>query len=147
MKKCNGCQKSKPLDRFRMRSPAQAAVRRTETSKRHSLCRECEGKRRQSYDYYVWEKLARNLNRNGAVHVFIDQLKALGKPEETACYLCGDPIRGQPFELDHTKPRSKGGDNHPKNLAWTHKRCNRIKHDLSLAELKAILKKILRHLP
>lgn len=41
------------------------------------------------------------------------------------CYLCGDETGSTGFELDHLVPISRGGDNHPNNLAVTHQRCNR----------------------
>jgi hypothetical protein len=41
------------------------------------------------------------------------------------CYICGDEVRFDGFELDHLVPVSRGGDNHPNNLAVTHQMCNR----------------------
>ncbi len=37
--------------------------------------------------------------------------------------------------LDHIVPISKGGKTTKNNLAWTHKTCNRMKHDLTLNDL------------
>jgi 5-methylcytosine-specific restriction endonuclease McrA len=45
----------------------------------------------------------------------------------TRCEVCGELIRpGQPWDLDHRIPRSKGGTNHPANLRPLHRRCNRL---------------------
>ena len=41
------------------------------------------------------------------------------------CYLCGASTEPSGFELDHLVPVSRGGDNHPNNLAVTHQKCNR----------------------
>jgi 5-methylcytosine-specific restriction endonuclease McrA len=44
------------------------------------------------------------------------------------------------------QPRSKGGETTTSNLRWACKRCNRIKHDLTLDELRAHLMRMLDHL-
>jgi 5-methylcytosine-specific restriction endonuclease McrA len=43
------------------------------------------------------------------------------------CEVCGEMVQlGQPWDLDHRIPRSKGGANHPSNLRPLHRRCNRL---------------------
>lgn len=55
------------------------------------------------------------------------------------CYLCGQPIvLGQKWNLDHIKPRSKGGKTTPANLRPTHYDCNLAKSDLSLGQYRLI---------
>lgn len=55
------------------------------------------------------------------------------------CYLCGEPIlHGQRWNLDHIKPRSKGGKTTPDNLRPTHYDCNEAKSDLTLKQYRLI---------
>lgn len=44
------------------------------------------------------------------------------------CYLCGQgPIQGDPFEIEHRKPRAARGPDDLDNLALAHRSCNRAK--------------------
>jgi 5-methylcytosine-specific restriction endonuclease McrA len=46
--------------------------------------------------------------------------------EESLCWLCGEPARpGDPLEVDHVVPRSKGGLTVRENLRAAHRTCNR----------------------
>lgn len=55
------------------------------------------------------------------------------------CYLCGKPIiEGQRWNLDHIKPRSKGGKTDPSNLRPTHYKCNQAKADIPLKQYRLI---------
>ena len=59
------------------------------------------------------------------------------------CYLCGEPIlQGQKWNLDHIKPRSKGGETTPENLRPTHYDCNSAKADLTLGQYRQIIQTI-----
>ena len=49
------------------------------------------------------------------------------------CFYCGNPIEGTP-DIDHVKPRSKGGRNALKNLRISCPSCNRSKGAKSLNE-------------
>ena len=49
------------------------------------------------------------------------------------CFYCGNPIEGTP-DIDHVKPRSKGGKNALKNLRISCPSCNRSKGAKSLNE-------------
>lgn len=55
------------------------------------------------------------------------------------CYLCGKPIiRGDKWNLDHIRPRSKNGQTTPENLMPTHYDCNQAKKDMFLEEYRQI---------
>lgn len=59
--------------------------------------------------------------------------------EFCVCYLCGLPITdGQKWNLDHIKPKSRGGKSTPENLRPVHADCNQAKSDLSLAQFRKI---------
>lgn len=69
----------------------------------------------------------------------------MGQREGAVCYLCGEVITKQ-WEIDHVIPKCNDDCSRPLELAWTHRRCNRLKHDMTIEELKALATKILRHL-
>ena len=48
--------------------------------------------------------------------------------QQGKCALCGDDFT-EPMlpELDHIRPRSKGGTNNVTNLQLVHRRCNQVK--------------------
>lgn len=55
------------------------------------------------------------------------------------CYLCGQPIlEGQKWNLDHIKPRSKGGKTEADNMRPTHYDCNQAKADLTIGQYRQI---------
>ena len=61
------------------------------------------------------------------------------------CYLCGEPIiEGQRWNLDHIKPKSKGGLTVPDNLRPVHYDCNQAKTDLSLGQYRMIQQLMLK---
>lgn len=60
------------------------------------------------------------------------------------CYLCGQPIlEGQKWNLDHIKPRSKGGKTEAHNLRPTHYDCNQSKADLTIGQYRQIRQTII----
>ena len=60
------------------------------------------------------------------------------------CYLCGEPIlEGQKWNLDHVRPKSKGGPTTPDNLRPVHYDCNQAKADLSLGQYRLIQRVVL----
>ena len=69
------------------------------------------------------------------------ELRAIGEP--SICYLCGCEVSWTGAEIDHVVPLASGGQSVPSNLLWTHRRCNRVKHDLTLPELRQHLAKML----
>ena len=134
MKHCPYCGLLKPLSEFRNRT-SQRGVQ--------SYCRPCEvahvASRRGP-----WSGTRDRLRRRG-LKVSISTLKAeLGEP--TSCYLCGEPNNWDTAEIDHVEPLVNGGPTTLSNLRWTHRTCNRMKHDLTLPEFTAQIQKILCHL-
>lgn len=63
----------------------------------------------------------------GSRHLTIWQL--LGRDGEN-CYLCGNHLEVDRFEVEHIIPRVRGGGDELSNLALACKRCNRAKHGL-----------------
>ena len=60
---------------------------------------------------------------------------------EGHCYLCGDFVDFDLFEIEHKIPISKGGTNDLSNLFCSCHICNLIKHDISSEDfMKRILK-------
>ena len=49
------------------------------------------------------------------------------KAEEKICCYCGKPLDWDTFEVDHSKPYSKGGKTVLENAALIHSHCNKIK--------------------
>lgn len=139
-KTCRVCKKSKPVSAFRVRS-GMTITRRE--------CRACE--RQWEADYkrknrgVLWNRVAWNLRRgsSGGSDVTPAQLQAL--PCED-CYLCGQPLADLPKELDHVESRAAGGRTTIANIRWTHRTCNRMKHNLSLAEFERLIEVILNNL-
>ena len=43
------------------------------------------------------------------------------------CAICGKITAFDEGEIDHIKPLSKGGTDHPRNLQWLCHRCNKLK--------------------
>lgn len=49
--------------------------------------------------------------------------------KERKCAICGEPVEWENYQLDHTKPHSKGGRTELRNSQITHKSCNLKKSD------------------
>jgi 5-methylcytosine-specific restriction endonuclease McrA len=59
----------------------------------------------------------------GATH---QRLRKQVLVEERFCWICGEPTRaGDPLEVDHVVPRSRGGKTERPNLRAAHASCNR----------------------
>jgi len=43
------------------------------------------------------------------------------------CRYCGSVVHYSDGEIDHIHPLARGGSNHPENLAWSCRNCNRVK--------------------
>lgn len=57
-------------------------------------------------------------------------LLRVAERDKWKCHVCGQGyISGDPWHIDHDKPRAKGGTNHVKNLRLAHRRCNHGKSD------------------
>ena len=144
-KKCSHCGVVKPLTEFPLRAKSTLGNYKTEAAKYQSHCKKCARAARKKMPSGLWAKWALNLNRKGNVKVSATELRTLGYPEDSVCYLCGEPIGDSNYEIDHVQPRSQGGDNTLENLRWTHKTCNRIKHDMTVAEMLDRLLAIVAH--
>jgi hypothetical protein len=99
--------------------PGKRGQRRRNTTK---FCDLCKG------DYRRYKMSARQLAaQNG-----------------TACGICGLPVdmtltRAESFDcpsVDHIVPRSRGGSHEPANLQLAHMRCNRLKSDRLMDEIR-----------
>lgn len=147
-KQCIRCKESKSVEDFRAVKVKGREFKRDGTRYRKSFCKLCEYElKRTVYPSGIYTRVATNVNRRGSVKVSASDIRSLGLPETTICYLCGESITSRDdAELDHITPRSQGGDNYIENLAWTHKLCNRIKHNLTVPELISQLEKMLQHL-
>ena len=53
------------------------------------------------------------------------------KRKKKTCHYCGCPIHGKNRTIDHKKPKSRGGSNHPANLVIACVDCNKQKGDMS----------------
>lgn len=58
------------------------------------------------------------------------------------CYLCGEFVDFDSFEIDHRVPISKGGTNYYMNLFCSCHCCNSIKHDIYPREFMEKIKQI-----
>lgn len=139
MKTCSRCGERKPLSAFRVRSG------RSGINSLHSYCRPCEKKYWKEGPNRRWVNLSANIRRHNGQAPTPKQLREnLGDPH--TCYLCGDSVSWDDSELDHVLPLSAGGATIVGNLAWTHRSCNRMKHDLTVDAFVLQLHKILAHL-
>lgn len=132
VKWCPRCQQTLPIGDFRLRSRGGWSA----------YCKPCAA------DYYrntrvrdPFVKLRHNLARKGGPVASVPELRTLGEPH--TCYLCGRKITWKTAELDHVIPRCRGGMSTIDNLRWAHRRCNRMKHDLTLMEFRQLAKRIL----
>ena len=60
----------------------------------------------------------------------IEERKQIYRKTKGHCYLCGEFVDFDAFEIEHRIPRSKGGTNDLKNLYCSCHICNLIKHDI-----------------
>ena len=142
-KRCIKCGEVKSWESFSPRTVNGSRTKRNGEPYLRGECRQCASRLKHSYPSGIAARTAWNVNRKGGDPVTTDEIRQLGPPTE--CYLCGDAITTD-AELDHVLPREQGGSNRPENLAWTHKTCNRIKHNLTVSELLTHMKKLLDHL-
>jgi len=52
--------------------------------------------------------------------------------EKGKCQFCGKDLKGSPSQVHHIRPRSKGGNNRPNNLAILHEKCHKNLHEKHL---------------
>ena len=150
MKQCSKCQQVLALTSFRPRSNADRY--RTAVSKVHGECRVCEHQRFRKWKAAnPWAGMAYNLGRHYKTTLkdrgltWRDVRDWVGLPER--CYLCGDKIGSRDeAEIDHVIPLTQNGLTEATNLRWAHRRCNRMKHDLTLPQFIEQMHKMLTHL-
>jgi hypothetical protein len=73
-----------------------------------------------------WTPEEPKLSLSGSHHRRISRLIARDGPK---CYLCGCTLDRSQYHIEHIIPRSKGGTNHPSNLAVACVPCNYTKGD------------------
>ncbi len=142
---CTHCLIPKPLGDFRVRSKNKAL--------RQSWCKKCQrlasnrSRKKWPMRYDNLRTHLNSLRRKEGFNVTIGELRGLGCAAGQTCYLCGVMIESHgDAELDHVMPLSRGGLSEIGNLRWTHRTCNRIKHDLPLDELVTHLRLMLAHI-
>jgi 5-methylcytosine-specific restriction endonuclease McrA len=94
--------------------------------RRACLCGVVECKRHQRKVWKGGERYQRSYD--GASQELRRRLLAKWKanPDAVRCHLCGLPVReGDPWEVDHIIPASRGGASTLDNLALAHASCNR----------------------
>ena len=69
---------------------------------------------------------------------------AIAKKTGDICPICGYPIVGDEYTLDHTIPLSRGGDNSEENLRMVHPWCNKFKNNYLDDEMFDLTSKIER---
>lgn len=137
-KRCSKCRKFLSVDTFRFRPNGRT---------KRPWCKPCEHRwfrERRKSDPFL--KLSENLRlRYGYKGAAKDVREKLGLP--SVCYLCGKKIKQwKDAELDHVKPRSRGGPTTIRNLKWAHAVCNRVKRDLLIPEMLSLFRRIIKHL-
>jgi 5-methylcytosine-specific restriction endonuclease McrA len=73
-----------------------------------------------------WAPPEPKLSLSGSHHRRISNLIARDGPK---CYLCGRTLDRSQYHIEHIIPRSRGGTNHPSNLAVACVPCNYRKGD------------------
>lgn len=66
----------------------------------------------------------------------IDKAKAIWLRDGKRCRYCGKKLTLKESTQDHIYPKSKGGNNHFKNLACACVKCNREKRNLTVKQAK-----------
>lgn len=135
-KRCARCGELKTPDGFFPRSRTDPRLR--------AHCKTCHNRTRTPWKRSRWGEIAVALRRLGATASTVALRRTLGAPVQ--CYLCGGPLAWESASVDHVVPHSKGGSHDPANLRWAHRRCNRLKSDATVDELRALCRKILAHL-
>lgn len=77
-----------------------------------------------------------------------DALKSLWESQGRRCFYTGKPLTpGVNMWLDHSKPRSRGGDSAFENLRWVTKRANLAKNDCTHEEFLALCRLVAGRFP
>ena len=80
----------------------------------------------------------RNRKRRDRKRISANRKRKLWKASKGKCRICGREIRhkGDPVNIDHIVPVSRGGKQTFKNMALTHARCNVQKGNRTDQELR-----------
>jgi len=70
--------------------------------------------------------------------------KFLFEQQKGICKLCGQGMSYEDANLDHIKPKSRGGSSRIGNLQATHKICNGYKGNLNIYQFRETIIKIMR---
>lgn len=107
---------------------------------------------RDKGEWYAWghDKFLRlNLRRRRtgriSAMVTIREIEAIIREQDCKCALTGVPLTPKVAQLDHKIPFSKGGSDTKENLQAVHKVANRMKGNMSNAELVEWCKLIVAH--
>jgi len=103
--------------------------------------------RNRDKNLYVWEKKVSRARKNmkGNDRPSGPELMRILLSQEKRCCYSGVELTVDNCSLDHKKPVSKGGTNHPKNLQWTTKEINKMKGSLTEERFIEICKEISKH--
>lgn len=71
--------------------------------------------------------------------------RSIYEKTEGHCYLCGELVRYNFFEVEHKKPLSKGGTDELDNLYCSCRKCNTIKRDICYEEFMEKISQIFMH--
>lgn len=70
------------------------------------------------------------------------QRKEIYRKTEGHCYLCGEFVDFDSFEIEHKIPVSKGGSDELDNVWCACRQCNTIKHDIGYNDFVKKITKI-----
>lgn len=162
LKLCRQCGLEKPHSDFQFRT------RENGRSYPRSLCRDCATKKNNSWHAKRaknnrWTMMVSTMRfrchrRPGTWVPFTPKQMQEHMGYPVRCALCGGDFAPNAFnevfdksnmdaiEVDHIQPVSRGGLTELSNLAWTHRRCNRMKCELTLEEMVDLMQKMLQHL-
>ena len=92
--------------------------------KRHSLAK---GGNLNPFDKNNWEYYNNRIRIGARKSVLVTKKKSkLLTTQKGLCPVCGQSLlNGENLEVHHRKPRSRGGDDRPKNLALLHQTCHK----------------------
>ena len=134
-KTCSMCKQSKPFNDF------DCMHRITRKGKpviySRPYCSSCRLLRKRHWDY----GRGNNIRRYGLT--LSEYVEATTKINH--CYICGDIISLETAHADHVIPKTRGGLPTKKNLKWTCRQCNLMKHDYLMSEFLEKIKKILAY--
>ena len=109
--------------------------------------RKNQKKRTKKYRQSPESRLRRKLSREFDItDISTKQLIAHIK-RKSFCHICGDDIDifNQTFDLDHIKPKSKGGSNRLSNMHPAHSNCNYMKGKMHFEDFLKRVEKVYKY--